>query len=219
LQTTLKQAQIHNCNIVSTNGGPFDQGGITNSGPVIINGKLTRTKSNPIQSKYIGFGIAYDDEDEDESQHESQHESQYESQHDNFVNVSKMSSLSSLSTTTTTTTATTNTDNSNKSKNNKNKNNYWVMGTYGQLVSSSSTSTFNKDTMKKKKKKKIWNFVTGFDWLVYNGKSLVNDNNSTINNKINPKTVGSAYRAPRTVIGLDQDSNLIILVVDGCEHW
>ncbi|OEU06104.1 hypothetical protein FRACYDRAFT_256530 [Fragilariopsis cylindrus CCMP1102] len=206
--TTAEYDQHH----LSTNGGPYDPGGITNSGPVIINGKLTRTKSNPIQSKYIGFGIAYEDEDEDEDEsheHEHEQEHEHESKNANFVNVSNISSLSSLSITTTVTKDTEN----NKSKNSKKK--YWVMGTYGQLVSTLSSSSSNNSNTNTKKK--IWNFVTGFDWLVYNGKSLVNDNNSNINNN-NPTMAGRAYRAPRTVIGLDQDSNVILLVVDGCEY-
>jgi exopolysaccharide biosynthesis protein len=50
-------------------------------------------------------------------------------------------------------------------------------------------------------------FVTGFDWLVYNG---------TV--KVGNDTTG-ALRAPRTVIGLDSQGRLLLLVVDGCEFW
>jgi len=217
LQTVLKQARINNCDIVATNGGPYDQGGIYNSGPTMINGKLIRTKSNPDQSKYIGFGIAYEHEHEHEHEHEQgrQHTSFRESQSHNVVDILKGKSLLlSLSSTSTTTT-----DNGNDRRKRKRHNKYWVMGTYGQLVtslssSSSSLSLYNKTNSNNylsTNKKTLWDFVTGFDWLIYNGKSLVNKNN----NNSNPTGID---RAPRTVIGLDKDSNLILLVVDGCEH-
>jgi len=73
-------------------------------------------------------------------------------------------------------------------------NRYWVMGRYGQLVQSSVVT--------------LWDFVTGFEWLVYDGKACVTHTNPT-----------GAIRAPRTAIGLDKDSNLMLLVVDGCELW
>lgn len=50
-------------------------------------------------------------------------------------------------------------------------------------------------------------FVTGFDWLVYQGHSVA------VNN-----TTG-AKRAPRTAIGVDRWGRLLLLVVDGCEWW
>lgn len=55
--------------------------------------------------------------------------------------------------------------------------------------------------------KNIQEFVTGFDWLVYNGTT-----------KVGNDTTG-ALRAPRTAIGLDRQGRLFILIVDGCEFW
>lgn len=51
---------------------------------------------------------------------------------------------------------------------------------------------------------RIWEFVTGFGWLVYNSTSVVGPNEDD-------------KRAPRTIIGIDQDDNLISVVIDGCE--
>jgi len=51
---------------------------------------------------------------------------------------------------------------------------------------------------------RIWDFVTGFGWLVYNGTSVVGSNEDD-------------KQVPRTIIGIDQDDNLISVVVDGCE--
>jgi exopolysaccharide biosynthesis protein len=53
----------------------------------------------------------------------------------------------------------------------------------------------------------IQHFCTGFGWIVHDGMSIAN-------NSHNPT---GANRAPRTAIGLDYDSNLILMVVDGCE--
>jgi hypothetical protein len=50
-------------------------------------------------------------------------------------------------------------------------------------------------------------FVTGFDWLVYNGTAQVGND-----------TTG-AVRAPRTAIGVDGHGRLLWFVVDGCEVW
>jgi len=75
-----------------------------------------------------------------------------------------------------------------------------------------STSTSVKPatiTTSNSTKLQIWDFVTGFDWLVYNGKSLVDDDS----------TSSTSNRALRTVIGLDYNSDLILFVVDGCEYW
>lgn len=51
---------------------------------------------------------------------------------------------------------------------------------------------------------RIWEFVTGFGWLVYNGTSVVGSNEDD-------------KKAPRTIIGIDQNNNLISVVIDGCE--
>ncbi|CAJ1932673.1 unnamed protein product [Cylindrotheca closterium] len=52
---------------------------------------------------------------------------------------------------------------------------------------------------------RIWEFVTGFGWLVYNGTSVVISNEDD-------------KRAPRTIVGVDKNDNLISLVIDGCER-
>ena len=71
----------------------------------------------------------------------------------------------------------------------------WVLGRYGQWNSA--------------RRRRLWDFVTGFGWLVYNGTVVAN-------NTDNPT---GADRAPRTAVGLDWNSNLMILVADGCEKW
>jgi len=52
---------------------------------------------------------------------------------------------------------------------------------------------------------KIWDFLTGFGWLVYNGTSVVGSNEDD-------------KQAPRTIVGVDQDDNLISVVIDGCDR-
>jgi len=52
-------------------------------------------------------------------------------------------------------------------------------------------------------------FVTGFDWLVYEGISVARQFNNTT----------GAERAPRTAIGVTKDGILLILVADGCQLW
>lgn len=157
LQMTSQQAENRHCNIVATNGGPFDEGGRWNSGPTVSNGKLIRTKPHPEESGFVGFGIG-----------------------------------------------TTETINSSSSSSEKSANNrYWVIGRYGQLVPSSTVT--------------LWDFVTGFKWLVYNGKPRVTYPYNIISTS--PPNPTGAIRAPRTAVGLDKDSNLMLLVVDGCQHW
>lgn len=135
LQTTLQQAQIHNCDIVATNGGPFDSDG-WNTGPAVIKEHLARTTNSSIlDTPFVGIGTTVDK--------------------------------------------------------------HWVMGSYHQFRTS------------KMMHHKIVNFCTGFGWLVYNGRNVEK-------NTINPT---GADRAPRTAIGLDQSSNILLLVVDGCEKW
>mmetsp|Transcript_21615 Transcript_21615/g.47218 ORF Transcript_21615/g.47218 Transcript_21615/m.47218 type:complete len:435 (+) Transcript_21615:306-1610(+) len=166
LQTTSGQAASNNCDIVATNGGPFDEGGVWNSGPTVRNGKLIRTEPNAQNSGFVGFGIAFDSE-----------------------------------------TGTTNEENGSSSSNpsmDESHRGNWIIGTYGQLVSS--------PVMSSPPTRKIWDFVTGFEWLVYNGTSWVSND---CNRKPNPT---GALRAPRTAVGLDKDSNLMVLVVDGCRH-
>ena len=52
-------------------------------------------------------------------------------------------------------------------------------------------------------------YVTGFDWLVYDGKAVA----SLFNN-----TTG-ADQAPRTAVGLTATGVLVIVVADGCQFW
>ena len=158
LQKTSSQAASHRCDIVATNGGPFDKGGRWNSGPTVSEGRLIRTKPSPEKSEFFGFGIAFEE-------------------------TPGNSSNSKTST----------------------KHRHWIMGQYGQLVRSSSSLS-------------IWDFVTGFGWLVYNGKTRVTSRNSN-NNDVNQLDPTGAIRAPRTAVGLDKDSNLMLLVVDGCQNW
>ena len=144
LQKTSIQAAAHHCDIVASNGGPFDKGGRWNSGPTVSNGTLIRTKPNPEDSQFVGFGISRTEPPGD-------------------------------------------------------TNRSWVMGQYGQLVRPSS-------------KLKLWDFVTGFGYLVYDGKPRVTP-------PYHDSLGNYETRAPRTAVGLDEDLNLMILVVDGCERW
>lgn len=52
-------------------------------------------------------------------------------------------------------------------------------------------------------------FVTGFDWLVYDGKAVASAFNNTT----------GAEEAPRTAVGVNQQGKLMLLVADGCELW
>ncbi len=160
LQKTSRQAASHHCDIVATNGGPFDKGGRWNSGPTVSEGRLIRTKPCPEKSQFFGFGIAFEETP----------------------------------------------GNSRKSKKSA-KHRHWIMGQYGQLVRSSSSLS-------------IWDFVTGFGWLVYNGRPRVTSPNSNNDDDdVNQLDPTGATRAPRTAVGLDKDSNLMLLVVDGCQNW
>jgi exopolysaccharide biosynthesis protein len=71
------------------------------------------------------------------------------------------------------------------------QNDEWIMGTFSQVQDLS-----------------LWNFVTGFGWLVYEGLSIANNN-------VNPT---GADRAARTAVGVDSKGFLFIVVADGCEH-
>jgi len=52
-------------------------------------------------------------------------------------------------------------------------------------------------------------FITGFDWLVYEGENVAMLHNNTT----------GAERASRTAIGVDERGRLRIMVADGCEKW
>jgi hypothetical protein len=71
-------------------------------------------------------------------------------------------------------------------------NNTWVIGSFAQV-----------------RHLDLWNFVTGFNWLVYDGRIVAN-------NSHNPT---GAYQAARTAIGVDWNSTLLLMVSDGCERW
>jgi len=54
-------------------------------------------------------------------------------------------------------------------------------------------------------------FVTGFEWLVYDGVPVTNTSST--------RKVGLADRAPRTAVGVTNDGKLLQVVSDGCEQW
>ena len=143
--TTAAQAEANNCNIVATNGGPYNRDG-TSSGPLVMRGELQtsdRNNSNNTESSFVGFGIT--------------------------------------------------------AKKKTDGQQYWTLGSYSQII----------EKIVDMKLPPLWDFVTGFHWLVYDGTPVAN-------NSANPT---GAFQAARTVIGLDYDSNLFLLVVDGCEKW
>jgi hypothetical protein len=72
------------------------------------------------------------------------------------------------------------------------KRNEWLLGTYQQFASSD-----------------VYDFVTGFGWLVYDGNVVADDTD-------NPT---GAVRAARTAIGLNDANELLLFVADGCEKW
>jgi exopolysaccharide biosynthesis protein len=60
----------------------------------------------------------------------------------------------------------------------------------------------------------LQDFVTGFGWLVYQGKSVFEDPyNDTDDNPT------GADRAPRSAIGIDSHGKVLWLIVDGCQFW
>jgi hypothetical protein len=56
---------------------------------------------------------------------------------------------------------------------------------------------------------RLQHYVTGFDWLVYNGAAVAMERNNTT----------GADKAPRTAVGIDSEGRLMLLVADGCEKW
>lgn len=72
---------------------------------------------------------------------------------------------------------------------------YWVVG---RLNNISQTRMLG-----------IEQFVSGFDWLVYNYSNIALYRNNTT----------GAMRASRSAIGITADGILLLLVTDGCEHW
>lgn len=73
-------------------------------------------------------------------------------------------------------------------------NSYWVIGA---LRNESEAQSL-----------RLVDFVTGFGWLVYNGKNVVSPSNSATKGLI---------RAPRTAVGIDSVGRLLVVVADGCE--
>jgi hypothetical protein len=64
---------------------------------------------------------------------------------------------------------------------------------------------------------RLQDFVTGFGWLVYQGRSVFEKDPDNDNNDDDNPT--GAVRAPRTAIGIDSHGKLIWLIVDGCQFW
>jgi hypothetical protein len=62
----------------------------------------------------------------------------------------------------------------------------------------------------------VQQFVTGFDWLVYN---YTNIPQQLYHNNGIPSTIDASSRASRSTIGITSDGKLLLFVTDGCEHW
>lgn len=73
---------------------------------------------------------------------------------------------------------------------------YWVVGSLRNKSEAQSL--------------KLIDFVTGFGWLVYNGKNVVSPSDGTAKGLV---------RAPRTAVGIDSVGRLLVVVADGCEKW
>ena len=72
---------------------------------------------------------------------------------------------------------------------------YWVIGRIDNITQAHTLG--------------IEQFVTGFDWLVYNYSNIAMYRNNTT----------GATRASRSAIGITSNGTLLLLVTDGCEHW
>jgi Phosphodiester glycosidase len=72
---------------------------------------------------------------------------------------------------------------------------YWVLGTVDSVAHAHELG--------------LEQFVTGFDWLVYDGRNVAS----------NTSTTKLSEQAPRTAIGLTAQGHLLLLVADGCERW
>ena len=59
LATTQAQARANNCDVVATNGGPYNKDG-TSSGPLVLKGQL---QTNNTQSSFVGIGLAINQSD------------------------------------------------------------------------------------------------------------------------------------------------------------
>lgn len=77
----------------------------------------------------------------------------------------------------------------------KGPNRQWVIG---KLSHQSQVDSLNLES-----------FVTGFDWLVYNGTNVASSRNNTT----------GAVESARTSIGIDWNGRLLLVVSDGCERW
>jgi exopolysaccharide biosynthesis protein len=56
---------------------------------------------------------------------------------------------------------------------------------------------------------RLQHYVTGFDWLVYNGSDVSMERNNTT----------GADKAPRSAVAVDSEGRLMLLVADGCQKW
>lgn len=81
----------------------------------------------------------------------------------------------------------------------------WVLG---KLVNASQTVG-------------LQHFVTGFDWLVWEGTNVavVVEDRSNDSNYNNNETSARVVKSARTAVGIDFDGKLVMLVADGCEKW
>jgi hypothetical protein len=161
-RTTAHQAKRNHCDVVATNGGPFNLDG-TSSGPLVYQGQL---QTNHTESSYVGMGMT----------------------------VPQLTSHFSHDL--------------------EPKPHYWVMGTYSQVMEQFQEQQQQQQPEHSQKLKMnvpsiVWEFVTGFDWLVHNGTAVADNSN-------NPT---GAHQAARTVMGLNRELNFFLLVTDGCERW
>jgi hypothetical protein len=157
LRTTAYQAKQNHCDVVATNGGPFNKDG-TSSGPLVVQGQLE--SNHTVESSYVGIGITMP-----QLMNRFAHDLEPKPQ-------------------------------------------YWVMGTYSQVMEELQ-QTQQSQQLAMQVPSILWNFVTGFQWLVHNGTAVAD----------NSKNPTGAPQAARTVMGLDRDLNFFVLVTDGCERW
>ena len=85
--------------------------------------------------------------------------------------------------------------------------------TVGLGVASASSSKFwimgRLDSAEQALELGVQQFVSGFDWLVYNGRNIAANRSDTT----------GALRAARSALGIASNGTLLLLVSDGCEHW
>jgi Phosphodiester glycosidase len=79
----------------------------------------------------------------------------------------------------------------------------FLLGSYQQFIDGSKSRASHHGL--------IQSFITGFHWLVYDGKVVARDDDNGDGSR--------AQKAARTAIGTTSDGSIVILVVDGCEKW